>query len=154
MARTKPVKTAAQAAANYGVNGSSATAVALWAANLLIDFPGVLDAAAGAGAYWQQRVSEASALANFKTGLGRAKNNMTVISAKINGVGKQSMAAGIKAAATGNYLEFAGAWMPAVANEVLQLDRTNPRGDRAANRQRQAVYDAWVDSQAGKFRVK
>jgi len=154
MARSKPIKTAAQAAQNYGINGGSANASLMWATNLLIDFPGVLDAAANAGAFWQSQVSTAQALSNFKTGLSRAKNNMTVISGKINGVGKSSYSAGVKAAATGNYLEFAGQWMPAVSNEVLQLDRTNPRGDRATNRQRQAVYDAWVDAQAGKFRVK
>ena len=154
MAKSKPMKTAAQAAANYGANGGAAAAAALWATNLLIDFPGVLDAAAGAGVFWQSQVSTAQALNNFKNGLGRAKNNMAVISGKINGVGKQSFSAGVKAAATGNYLEFAGAWMPAVSQEVLQLDRTNPRGDRATNRARQAAYDAWIDGQAGKFRVK
>ena len=154
MARTKPIKTAAQAAANYGTNGGAAAAAALWANNLLIDFPGVLDAAAASGTFWQSQVSTAQALSNFKTGLGRAKNNMAVISGKINGVAKNSFSAGVKAAASGNYLEFAGAWMPAVAQEVLQLDRTNPRGDRATNRARQAAYDQWIDSQAGKFRVK
>ena len=35
--------------------------------------------------------------------------------------------------------------MPAVSNEVTTLNQTNPRGDRAANRARQAAYDAWVD---------
>lgn len=148
------MKTPQQAANNYGTNGGSPTAAALWASNYSADIPGILDAAASAIPRWQAAVAEQQAAINMATGLNRAKQNTTAIATKVNGVGKASYSAGVKAAASGNYLSFANQWMPAVANEVANLDRTNPRGDRTANRARQAAYDAWVDTQIGKFRVK
>jgi hypothetical protein len=154
MARLAPIKTAQQAAAAYGANGSSAAAQNLWATNFSADIPGILAAAAAAGQFWQTQVQSPTALTNYQRGLQRAANNVQAITTKVNGVGKASFAAGVKAASTGDYLTFAQAWQTAVGNEVSQLDRTNPRGDRAANRARQAAYDAWVDSQAGNFRVK
>lgn len=154
MARVAPVKTAAQAAAKYGANGSSGSAATEWASGYTADIPGILDAAARSVSYWQSQVSTALAASNFTTGLGRAKNNVAAIAAKVNGVGKASFSAGIRAASQGAYLAFSQLWQGAVASEVATLDRTNPRGDRAANRMRQAVYDAWVDTQEGKFRVK
>jgi len=154
MARIAPIKTPQQAAANYGTNGGAASAANNWATNFTTDIPAILSAAAAAVSFWQSQVSTQQAATNFTNGLNAAKNNVTAIAAKVNSVGKASFSAGVKAAATGNYMTFASSFMPAVANEVSLLDRTNPRGDRAANRARQAAYDAWIDSQTGKFRVK
>jgi len=150
------MKNAQQAAANYGTNGGSVAAQTNWAANFSANIPAILDAAAKAVALWQANVSTALAASNFTAGLARAKQDAGAIATKVNGVGKASFTAGVKAAAlpTGDYSIFAGHWMPAVAQEVAQLNISNPRGDRAANRNRQAVYDAWVDTQAGNYRVK
>jgi hypothetical protein len=148
------MKTAQQAATAYGTNGASATAQNMWAANYSADIPGILTKAAAAGGRWQAAVQDPQALTNFQSGLNRAKNNVAAITTKVNGVGKSSFAAGVKAASTGNYATFAQAWMQSVATEVQNLDVSNPRGDRAQNRARQAAYDSWVDNQAGKFRVK
>jgi hypothetical protein len=154
MARIAPIKTAAQAAASYGTNGGGATAAQNWANGFTADIPAILSAAAAAVGRWQEAVVSDQAAQNFTSGLNRAKNNAGAIAAKVNGVGKASFSAGVKAASQGNYLAFSQAFQNAVATEVSQLDRTNPRGDRATNRARQAAYDAWIDSQAGKFRVK
>ncbi len=154
MPRIAPVKTAAQAAAAYGANGGSSTAAANWANNFSADIPAILSAAAAAVGSWQDAVSTDQAAQNFTAGLNKAKGNAAAIAQKVQGVGKNSFSAGVKAASTGNYAQFAAAWQGAVTTQVAQLDRTNPRGDRSANRARQAAYDAWVDSQAGKFRVK
>jgi len=154
MARVRPVRTAAAAAAKYGMNGSSGAASAEWAAGFTADIPAILNAAKTAGNYWQARVSEPEALTNFRAGLDRAHTRVGEITAKVNGVGKASFAAGVRTAAAGAYLSFSSAWQPAVQALLDTLDRTNPRGDRAANRARQAAFDAWVDRQAGKFRVK
>jgi hypothetical protein len=149
-----PIKTAQQAADKYGANGSSATASTLWANNFNADIPGMLAAAQAAIPRWQTAVQDPQAATNMNNGLNRAKNKAGAIAAKVSSTGKASFQAGVRAAAADAYLAFAQAWQGAVANEVGQLDRTNPRGDRAANRARQAAYDLWVDSQAGNFRVK
>lgn len=154
MARVAPIKTAQQAAANYGTKGGAAAAATAWAAGYTSDIPAIFAAASAQVDYWQSQVSTQQAATNFKNGLARAAQNTTAIAQKVNTVGMASFSAGVKAAAQGNYLAFANNWQTAVSNEVATLDRTNPRGDRAANRARQAVYDQWVDSQAGKFRVK
>jgi hypothetical protein len=148
------MKTPAQAANNYGTNASSATSANLWAANYNADIPGHLDAAITALDRWQAAVADPAAKDMMNKGLTRAKNNVTAIANKVNGPGKNSFQAGTKAAASGNYLTFANQFMPAVANEVATLDRTNPRGTRADNRARQAAFDQWIDSQSGNFRVK
>lgn len=148
------MKTPAQAATKYGANGSAPAAATLWAANFITAMPTMFDRAAAAAAYWQAQVSSAAAAAMFTKGLNRAKNNQGPIATKVNGPGSASFMAGVKAASTGQYLAFANAWLPAVANEVATLNSTNPRGTRAQNRARQAAYDAWVDSQAGNFRQK
>src|SRR5277367_3381034 len=144
MARVAPIKTAQQAAANYGTKGGAAAAATAWAAGYTADIPAIFDAAAAQVDYWKSQVSTAQAATNFKNGLSRAKQNVTAITQKVNTVGMASFSAGVKAAATGNYLTFANSWQTAVSNEVATLDRTNPRGDRTANRARQAVYDQWV----------
>lgn len=154
MARVRPIKSPATAAERYGLNGSSANATADWAKNFSADIPAILDAAAKAIPRWQEAVSTVEAAHAMQRGLTRAKSNSAAIAAKVNGVGKQSFAAGVRAASTGHYLAFANEFMPAVANQVATLDRTHPRGNRADNRARQAAYDTWIDSQAGKFRVK
>jgi hypothetical protein len=148
------IKSAAQAAAKYGTNGGSAQAATEWANGFSADIPGILDKAIAAGPRWQAAVNDPQSLVNLRNGLNRAKNNVGAITTKVQGVGKSSFSAGVRAAATGNYLTFSQAWQTAVGNEVLQLNNSNPRGDRAANRARQAAYDAWIDGQGGKFRVK
>jgi len=148
------IKTPAQAAANYGTNGGSATAANLWGTNLSSALDTALTKAAAAVAFWASQVSTAQAQTNYVSGLNRAKQNEPAIVTKINGPGKLSFTAGVRAASTGAYAQFAGAWLPAVAGEVQQLNISNARGTLQQNRARQAAYDQWVDSQAGKFRVK
>jgi hypothetical protein len=152
----KIIKTAATAAANYGTRGGAPTAAADWATNYTADIPAILAAAVAAVPLWQQNVALPQSAVNMTNGLNRAKANAGAISTKVNTVGKVSFSAGVKAAAlpTGDYSLFASTWMPAVTQQVATLNVSNPRGDRASNRARQAAYDAWVDTQAGKFRVK
>ena len=156
MARIAPIKTAAQAAANYGTNGGAPAAANNWATNFTADIPAILSAAAAAVGTWQTNVALPQSAINFTNGLNAAKQNAAAIATKVNSVGKASFTAGVKAAAapTGDYSLFSNKWMPAVAQEVATLNLTNPRGDRAANRARQAAYDAWIDTQAGNYRVK
>lgn len=144
------MKTAAQAAAAYGANGSSPTATANWGTNLIAAVPTIKAKAAAAANTWQANVNTPQALAAFVKGVNNFDPN--AFATKVNGAGKTSLAAGVRVAATGKYLAFSQAWQTAVGNEVSTLDRTNPRGDRAANRQRQAVYDAWIDTQGGSFK--
>ena len=150
------MKTAAQAVANYGTNGGSANAANQWAADFSANITAILTAAKNAVGTWQAAVADPQSATNFQNGLNRALANTGPIVTKVNGVGKASFTAGVKAAAApgGDYATFAPAWMTAVGQEVSQLNISNPRGDRAANRARQAAYDQWVDTQTGKFRVK
>jgi hypothetical protein len=154
MARIAPVKTPAHAAANYVANGGAPAAANNWATNLALDLPAVFAAAAKQVGFWSSQVSTVEAQNNYVNGLNKAAANTAPIIAKINGPAKGTYTAQVRAAGGpgGRYLAFANQWMPAVATERANLDRTNPRGDRAANRARQAVYDTWVDTQAGKFR--
>ena len=149
------MKTPQQATDKYGTNGGSLATQTLWAADYVANMPSIFTAAAAAVPLWQAAVATQDAANRFVAGLNRAKQNTTAIALKVNTVGKASYSAGVKAAAAvgGNYSTFSAKWMPAVAQEVSTLNISNPRGDRAANRQRQAVYDAWVDTQAGDFRV-
>lgn len=146
------MKTPGQAATKYGTNGSAATATQLWATNFNSKINAIFDAAAAAVQRWQSAVQDPAVAARFVSGLGKAKQNAPAIQTKVTTVGAPALAAGVRAASTGKYLAFANVWMPAVGQEVATLDQTNPRGDRAANRARQAAYDAWVDSQANKFK--
>jgi hypothetical protein len=148
------IKTPAQASLNYGTNGGSINAANLWGTNLSSQLDSALTKAAAAVAFWASQVSTQQAQTNFVSGLNKAKTNEPAIISKINGPGKLSFTAGVKAASTGAYASFAAAWLPAVSGEVQQLNISNPRGTLAQNRARQAAYDQWVDSQAGKFRVK
>jgi hypothetical protein len=150
------VKTAAAAVTNYGTNGGSVAAQNNWAANFSSNIDAILSAAIKAVPLWQSAVATQQAATNMTNGLTRAKSNEPAIVTKVNGVGKASFTAGVKAAAApgGDYALFAPAWMSAVASQVSGLNVTYPRGDRSQNRARQAAYDAWVDTQAGKFRVK
>lgn len=150
------MKTPATAVANYLRNGANAAASTAWATGFTANIPAILDAAIAAAPRWQAAVADPQALVNLTSGLQRAKQNAGAIATKANGVGKASFTAGVTAAAqpSGDYSLFAAKWMPAVAQEVAQLNVSNPRGDRAANRARQSVYDQWVDSQANNFRVK
>lgn len=150
------MKTAAQALAKYGTNGASAAAAALWSSNYSANIPGIMNAAAAAGPTWQANTNTPQALTNYQAGLRRVAANPTPVATKVAGVGQASFKAGVAAAAApnGNYALFIGNWMTAVASEVTTLNTTNPRGTRAENRARQSVYDTWIDSQAGKFRVK
>lgn len=151
---TKPIKTAVAATAKYGTNGGSATAAADWAAGWSVDPAAIFAAAAAAVDTWQANVSTPLAAANFKAGLAKADPQAAIN--KVNGPSKATFSAGVKAAAApgGNYSTFSTAWQGALSTELATLNRTNPRGDRTTNRARQAAYDAWVDQQAGKFRVK
>lgn len=146
------MKTAQQAATKYGTNGSAATATGLWATNFNAKIGAIFDAAAAAVSRWQAAVQDPAVAGRFVKGLNKAKANAPAIQTKVSTVGAPALAAGVRAASTGAYLAFANAWIPAVANEVNVLNQSNPRGDRAANRARQAAYDAWVDSQAGNFK--
>jgi hypothetical protein len=150
------MKTAATAVTNYGTNGGSANAATAWASGFSTNVDAILSAAIKAIPLWQSAVATQQAATNMASGLNRAKQNEAAIITKVNGVGKNSFSAGVKAAAGpgGAYASFAPNWMAAVGSEVQQLNVSNPRGDRAANRQRQSAYDAWVDTQAGKYRVK
>lgn len=146
------MKTAQQAATKYGTNGSAATATGLWATNFNAKIGAIFDAAAASVSRWQAAVQDPAVAARFVSGLNKAKTRAPAIQTKVTTVGAPALAAGVRAASTGNYLNFATAWMGAVGNEVNTLNQTNPRGDRAANRGRQAAYDAWVDTQAGTFK--
>lgn len=146
------MKTPQQAATKYGTNGAAATATALWAANYNAEYLSMLTAASGAVGTWQANVASAQAAANFTKGLTKARAKQATVATKVTNVSAASLAAGVRAAATGSYLTFATAWMGAVASEVNTLNQTNPRGTRADNRARQAAYDAWIDQQAGNFR--
>jgi len=146
------MKTAQQAATKYGTNGSAATATGLWATNFNAKIGAIFDAAAAAVSRWQAAVQDPAVAARFVSGLGKAKAKAPQIQTKVTNVGAPALAAGVRAASTGSYLAFANQWMGAVGSEVQTLNQTNPRGDRAANRARQAAYDAWVDSQAGNFK--
>jgi hypothetical protein len=150
------MKTAAQAAAAYVANGSAPTAVSLWATDYNAAYPTMITKATAAIPLWQSQVSTAQAATNMKNGLAKAANKAAVVAAKVSGAGSASFAAGVRAAGGpgGDYTAFIGPWMSAVGGEVQTLNTTNPRGTRQQNRARQAAYDAWVDSQAGNFRVK
>jgi hypothetical protein len=152
MAKTRPIKTAQTAAANYGTNGSAPAAATAWAAGYTADISAIFNAAAAAVGTWQANVSTAKAATNFTQGLARAAQNTGTIATKVNGVGKSSFSAGVKAASTGNYATFAAAWQPALANEISTLNATLPG---AANAQaRMIAYNEWATSQSGKFRTK
>ena len=150
------MKTAAQAAAAYVANGSAPTAVQLWATDYNAAYPTMINKAIAAIPLWQANVSTAQAAKNMSNGLTKAQAKQGAVATKVSGAGSASFAAGVRAAGGpgGDYTAFIGPWMTAVGNEVQTLNTTNPRGTRAQNRARQAAYDAWVDSQAGNFRVK
>lgn len=146
------MKTPAQAATKYGTNGSAPAATGLWAVNFNSNFLTMLDKATAAIPLWQANVSTPIAAANMTKGLAKAKTKQAAVATKVTTVGAPALAAGVKAASTGSYLNFASAFLPAAAAEVANLNATNPRGTRAQNRARQAAYDAWIDTQAGNFR--
>jgi len=150
------MKTAAQAAAAYVANGSAPAAVSLWATGYNSAYPTMIDDAIKAIPTWQANVATAQAAANMSSGLTKAKAKQSAVATKVNGAGSASFAAGVRAAGGpgGDYNTFIGPWLTAVGQQVQTLDTTNPRGTRQQNRARQAAYDAWVDTQAGKFRVK
>jgi hypothetical protein len=150
------MKTAAQAAAAYVANGSAPTAVSLWATDYNAAYPTMIDAAVNAIPTWQANVATAQAATNMRNGLTKAKSKQSAVAAKVSGAGSASFAAGVRAAGGpgGDYQAFIGPFLSAVSNEVNTLNSTNPRGTRQQNRARQAAYDAWIDSQAGNFRVK
>lgn len=156
MARIAPIKTAATATQNYGTNGGSTVAQNNWATNFTLDIPAILNAAIAAVPRWQSQVALAQSALNMTAGLNKAKGNTAAIATKVNTVGKASYTAGVKAAAGpgGNYASFSAAWQPAVAQEVSNLNVTDPRGDAAANTARMLAYNAWALLQTGKFRVK
>jgi hypothetical protein len=150
------MKSAAQAAAAYVANGSAPTATQQWASNYNAAYPNMIVKATAAIPLWQSAVSTQQAATNMKNGLAKAGNKAPQVAAKVSGAGSASFAAGVRAAGGpgGDYLAFIGPWLSAAASEVQTLNTTNPRGTRQQNRARQAAYDAWVDSQAGNFRVK
>jgi hypothetical protein len=150
------MKTAAQAAAAYVANGSAPSATALWSADYNAAYPTMITKAIAAIPTWQANVSTLLAAKNMANGLTKAGTKAAAVATKVNGAGAASFAAGVRAAGGpgGDYTAFIGPWLSAVGSEVQTLNTTNPRGTRAMNRARQAAYDAWVDSQAGNFRVK
>jgi hypothetical protein len=150
------MKTAAQAAAAYVANGSAPAAVSLWAADYNAAYPTMIDKAITAIPLWQANVATLQAATNMNKGLTKAKAKQSAVATKVNGAGSSSFAAGVRAAGGpgGDYQAFIAPFLTAVGNEVATLNTTNPRGTRQQNRARQAAYDAWIDSQAGNFRVK
>lgn len=150
------MKTAAQAAAAYVANGSAPAATGAWASSYNAAYPSMIDRAIASIPTWQANVATAQAAANMTSGLTKAKAKQGAVATKVNGAGSASFAAGVRAAGGpgGDYNAFIGPWMTAVGQERQTLDTTNPRGTRQQNRARQAAYDAWVDQQGGKFRVK
>lgn len=149
------MKTAAQAAAAYVANGSAPAASALWAANYNSAYPTMITKATAAISTWQAAVASSAAATAMSKGLARAATKSAAVATKVNGAGSASFAAGVRAAGGtgGDYTAFIGPWLTAVSQEVQTLNTTNPRGTRQQNRARQAAYDAWVDSQAGNFKV-
>jgi hypothetical protein len=149
------MKTAAQAAAAYISNGSNPTAVSLWAADYNAAYPTMITKAIAAIPTWQNNVATPLAASNMSKGLQRAGTKQAAVATKVNGAGSASFAAGVRAAGGpgGDYSAFIAPFLSAVQNEVNTLNSTNPRGTRQQNRARQAAYDAWIDSQAGNFRV-
>lgn len=150
------MKTAAQAAAAYVANGSAPAAVTLWATDYNAAYPSMISKAIAAIPLWQANVATAEAAKNMSSGLTKAGTKQAAVAAKVTGAGSASFAAGVRAAGGpgGDYTAFIGPFLTAVATEVATLNTTNPRGTRQQNRARQAAYDAWIDSQAGNFRVK
>ena len=154
MARMAPAKTAAQAAATYGVNGGSVAAAALWAANLSVNFAAVLAKAGAAVGTWQERVSTVEAATNFVGGLQRAAQNVSVAVAKINGPSKNTFSAQVKVASTGNYQAFATKFIPSVDAMAAQIALQYPGTDAASGTARMTAMNAWLISQRGMYRVK
>lgn len=148
------MKTPAQATAKYVTNGSAATATGLWATNFNSKIGAIFDAAAAAVGRWQSAVQDPKVANRFVGGLQKAKGRSAAISTKVTNVGAPALASGVRAAGApdGKYTAFSTQWMGAVGQEVQTLNQSNPRGDRNANRARQAAYDAWVDGQAGNFK--
>jgi hypothetical protein len=146
------MKTPAQAAANYGTNGTAAPAVTAWAADFITAFPTMIANATKQVPFWQAQVSTPAAAAAMTAGLARANNNIAATTAKVNGPGKTSFMAGVLAASKGNYLAFANEFLPAVSTEVQTLDRTNPRGTFADNLSRFNAYITWLHGQKGNFK--
>lgn len=146
------MKTAAQAASKYGANGGSPASGQLWSADFLAAFPKMIANAVAQTPYWQAQVSTAAAAAAYKAGLNGANANLATITTKVNGVAQASFMAGVKAAATGKYLNFADEFIPAVTSEVNTLNSTNPRGTPAQNRARLNAYLDWLESKKGTFK--
>lgn len=149
------MKTAAQAAAAYVANGSAPTATAAWASGYNAAYPTMITKATAAIPTWQAAVASAAAATAMSKGLARAATKSAAVATKVNGAGSASFAAGVRTAGStgGDYTAFIGPFLTAVAQEVQTLNQTNPRGTRQQNRARQAAYDAWIDSQAGNFKV-
>lgn len=150
------MKTATQAAAAYVANGSAPTAVTAWATDYNAAYSTMIQKAIAAIPTWQANVATALAASNMAAGLTKAGAKSAQVATKVSGAGSASFAAGVRAAGGpgGDYTAFIGPWLTAVGQEVQTLNQTNPRGTRQQNRARQAAYDAWIDTQAGKFRVK
>lgn len=154
MARIAPIKTAAQATANYGSNAGASTAVQLWSTNLTADLPAIYNAAIAAAPLWTENVSTVAAQTAFKAGLTRASNNTAPTIKKIQTTGVTAFKNGVAAAAAvgGNYAAFAAEFQPAVSNEITTLNRTNARGDYDANIARLTAYLTWLHGQKGNFK--
>lgn len=149
---TRPVKSAQTAAANYGTNGSAANAANLWAQDFLADPQAIFAAAAARVSYWQSQVSTQQAATNYVNGLNDV--NIQALTTKVNGVGKASFSAGVKAAGApgGKYAAFAAEFQPWLTNELATLNRTNPRGDATQNRARLNAFLDALEAQKGNFR--
>lgn len=149
------MKTAAQAAAAYIANGSAPVAVTAWSGGYNSAYPSMITKAIAAIPTWQANVATSLAASNMSKGLTRAGTKAAAVATKVNGAGSASFAAGVRAAGApgGDYQLFIGPFLSAAQQEVTTLNQTNPRGTRQQNRARQAAYDAWIDSQAGNFRV-
>ncbi|MGH9809763.1 MAG: hypothetical protein ACRD9W_21355 [Terriglobia bacterium] len=100
--------------------------------------------------FWQSQVSTQKAADAFNAGVTNFDSNAAT--AKANGAGKSSFQAGVQTASKGKYLGFAGEFIPAVSQIVANLDRTNPRGTKADNRNRLNAFLDALEAQAGNFK--
>lgn len=146
------MKTPTQAAQRYANNGSSADAQNAWASDFLAALPVMQARAKSQVGFWQSQVSTQKAAEAYVDGIDRM--NVTQVTAKVNGAGKASLAAGVRASggAGGKYTSFIGEFLPAVSTEIQTLDRTNPRGTPAQNRARLNAYLDWLEGQKGNFK--
>ncbi len=147
----QPIKTAQQAAADWVAGATTTLAATRWAEGIAKPKRDPFQAALAQAGYWQDQVSSPQALLNYQVGLSSINEDLYL--QIVNTRGKINYTGGVKDKQA-NYAAFAGKFMGWLANEIQSLDRTNPRGDKSANRARLNAYLDALEAQAGQFRVK